>query len=140
MSSKKDEEWKKKMEREKTAHMLLTEFVKREADIIAKSLESIIPLHDEISYESLEQNMSVVNQTFASIALQLIAHNSLLDPNDPDNMALPVGAKIMNDTIEDMSKFIHSVRVLLWVIQDKFQDDPAIKMADEVFYEYQPQM
>lgn len=140
MSSKKDEEWKKKKEREKTAHMLLTEFVKREADIIAKSIESIIPLHDEISYESLEQNMSVVNQTFASIALQLIAHNSLLDPNDPDNMALPVGAKIMNDTIEDMSKFIHSVRVLLWVIQDKFQDDPAIKMADEVFYEYQPQM
>ena len=118
----------------------MTEFVKREADHIARAIESIVPLENEVSYETLEQGMGVVNQTFASIALQLIAHNSLLDPTDPDNMVLPVGAKTMNDTIEEMSKFIHSVRLLLWILQEKFQDDPAIKLAGEVFYNYQPQM
>lgn len=140
MSNKKDEAWQKKLNQEHAAHLLMTEFVKREADHIARALESIIPLEHEVSYESLEQGMGVVNQTFASIALQLIAHNSLLDPTDPDNMVLPVGAKVMNDTIEEMSKFIHSVRLLLWILQEKFQDDPAVKLAGEVFYKYQPQM
>ena len=140
MSNKKDEAWQKKLNQEHAAHLLMVEFVKREADHIARALESIIPLEHEVSYESLEQDMGVVNQTFASIALQLIAHNSLLDPTDPDNMVLPVGAKVMNDTIEEMSKFIHSVRLLLWILQEKFQDDPAVKLAGEVFYKYQPQM
>ena len=140
MSNKKEEANQRKMNQASAAHMLMIEFVKREADHIARALESIIPLEAEVSYESLEQGMGVVNHTFASIALQLIAHNSLLDPNDPDKMVLPVGAKTMNDTIEEMSKFIHSVRTLLWVIQEKFQYDPAIKLAGEAFYEYQPQM
>ena len=140
MSNEKEEARKKKLNEEHAAHLLMTEFVKREADHIARAIESIVPLENEVSYETLEQGMGVVNQTFASIALQLIAHNSLLDPTDPDNMVLPVGAKTMNDTIEEMSKFIHSVRLLLWILQEKFQDDPAIKLAGEVFYKYQPQM
>lgn len=140
MSNKKEEAWQKKLNQEHAAHLLMVEFVKRESGHIARALESIIQLEHEVSYESLEQGMGVVNQTFASIALQLIAHNSLLDPTDPDNMVLPVGAKVMNDTIEEMSKFIHSVRLLLWILQTKFNDDPAIKLAGEVFYKYQPQM
>ena len=99
MCNKKEEAWQKKLNQEHAAHLLMVEFVKRESDHIARALESIIPLEHEVSYESLEQDMGVVNQTFASIALQLIAHNSLLDPTDPDNMVLPVGAKVMNDTI-----------------------------------------
>ena len=138
MSNKK--EWKKKLNEQHAAHLLMTEFVKREADDIARALERIIPLKDEITYESLENNMSVVNQTFASIALQLIHHNSNLDPTDAENMTLPVGAKKMNDTIEDMARFIQSVRTLLWILQDKHKDDPAIKMTDQAFYDYQPQM
>lgn len=135
-----NETLKKKQNEERAAHLLMTEFVKREADDIARALESIIPLENEVSYESLEQSMGVVNQTFASIALQLIHHNSNLNPTDPDNMVLPVGAKTMNDTIEEMSKFIHSVRLLLWILQNKFNDDPAVKLASETFYNYQPQM
>lgn len=138
--SNKNEEWKKKLNEQHAAHLLMTEFVKREADDIARALEYIIPLKDEITYDSLENNMSVVNQTFASIALQLIHHNSNLDPNDADNMTLPVGAKKMNDTIEDMARFIQSVRTLLWMLQNKYRDDPAIKMTDQAFYDYQPQM
>ena len=130
----------KKLNEQRAAHLLMTEFVKREADDIARALERIIPLKDEITYESLENNMSVVNQTFASIALQLIHHNSNLDPTDAENMTLPVGAKKMNDTIEDMARFIQSVRTLLWMLQDKHKDDPAIKMTDQAFYDYQPQM
>lgn len=136
----KNGEWKKKLNEQHAAHLLMTEFVKREADDIARALERIIPLKDEITYESLENNMSVVNQTFASIALQLIHHNSNLDPTDAENMTLPVGAKKMNDTIEDMARFIQSVRTLLWMLQDKHKDDPAIKMTDQAFYDYQPQM
>ena len=140
MSNKKDEAWQKKLNEERAAHLLMTEFVKREADDIARALECIIPLQDEVSYESLEKNMSVVNQTFASIALQLIHHNSYLEPTDPDNMVLPVGAKTMNETIEEMAKFIHSVRSLLFVLQTKHRDEPAIKLANETFFKYQPQM
>ena len=136
----KNGEWKKKLNEQHAAHLLMTEFVKREADDIARALERIIPLKDEITYESLENNMSVVNQTFASIALQLIHHNSNLDPTDAENMTLPVGAKKMNDTIEDMARFIQSVRTLLWMLQDKHKDDPAIKITDQAFYDYQPQM
>ena len=140
MSNEKEEKWQKKLNKQHAAHLLMTEFVKREADYVARALESIIPLENEVSYESLEQGMGVVNQTFASIALQLIHHNSLLDANDPDNMALPVPAKTMNETIEEMAKFIHSVRSLLWMLQEKFNDDPAIKLAGEAFYDYKPQL
>ena len=138
--SNKNEKLEKEMNQRNAAHLLMTEFVKREASDIARALENIVPLEDDVSYESLEQSMGVVNQTFASIALQLIHHNSLLDPTDPDNMVLPVGAKTMNETIEEMSKFIHSIRLLLWTLQDRYRDDPAIKLAREVFYNYQPQM
>ena len=135
-----NEELMKKQNEQKAAHLLMTEFVKREADDIAKALENIIPLSNEVTYETLEQSMGVVNQTFASIALQLIAHNSLLDPKDPNNMTLPVGAKTMNDTIEELSKFIHSVRGLLWILQEKHSDDAAVKLADATFGKYDAQM
>lgn len=135
-----NEELIKKQNERNAAHMLLTEFVKREASEIAKALESIIPLNNQVTYETLEHGMSVVNQTFASVALQLIEHNSLLDPTDPNNMVLPVGARIMNDTIEELSKFIHSVQHLLWILQEKFYDDAAIKLADETFSKYDAQM
>lgn len=127
------------MQQEQAAHLLMTEFVKREASEIARALESIIPLQFEVTYESLGKNMGVVNQTFASIALQLIHHNSSLEPGDPEMLLLPVGAKTMNNTIEEMSKFIHSVRLLLWMLQDRFREDPAIRLAREVFYDYEPQ-
>lgn len=138
--SDKNELWEKKVNEKNAAHLLMTEFVKREADEIARALESIIPLQYEVTYDSLGKNMGVVNQTFASIALQLIHHNSCLEPGDPDILSLPVGARTMNNTIEEMSKFIHSVRLLLWMLQDKFREDPAIKLAREVFYDYEPQM
>lgn len=135
-----NKEWEKKMNERNAAHLLMTEFVKREASEIARAFESIVPLQYEVSYESLERSMSVVNQTFASVALKLIDHNSYLEPSDPNNIELPVGAKTMNDTIEEMSKFIHSVRILLFMLQDKFGDDPAIKLAYETFTNYQAQM
>lgn len=140
MSKEKDEKWQKKLNDERAAHLLMTEFVKREASDIARALESIIPLRHEVTYASLEQNMGVVNQTFASIALQLIHHNSSLEPGDPDSIHLPVGAKTMGETIEDLSKFIHSVRHLLWVLQEKFADDKALYLADQVFFDYEPQL
>lgn len=140
MCKEKNEKWQKRFNDEHAAHLLMTEFVKREADHIARALESIIPLRHEISYDSLEKNMGVVNQTFASIALQLIHHNSGLEPGDPDSLHLPVGAKTMGETIEDLSKFIHSVRTLLWVLQEQFADDKALGLADQVFFEYEPQL
>lgn len=130
----------KKLNERNAAHLLMTEFVKREASEIARALESIVTLHREVTYESLTENMSVVNQTFASIALTLIDHNAGLDPNDNDNMILPVGAKKMKGTIEDLSKFIKSTRVLLWLLLERFQDDAAVKLASETFWEYDNQM
>jgi len=130
----------KKINERNAAHLLMTEFVKREASEIARALEGIVTLHDEVTYESLTENMSVVNQTFASIALTLIDHNAGLDPNDNDNMILPVGAKKMKGTIEDLSKFIKSTRVLLWMLFEKFQDDSAVKLARDTFWEYDNQM
>ena len=118
----------------------MTKFVEREANFIAMALEYIIPLRDEVTYERLEKDMSVVNQTFASLALQVISHNSSLDDEDPDVMYLPVGAKEMRDTLEELSKFIHSVRHLLFFLYDKYRDDVAVKMADEIFSEFDPQM
>lgn len=135
-----NKEFQKKLNEQHSAHLLLTEFVKREADDIARALESIIPLHYEVTYDGLARSMGVVNQTFASIALQLIQHNSELDPEDPDNMVLPVGARTMNDTIDEMSKFINSVRYLFFVLNEKFNDDAAIRLTREVFMKYEPQM
>ena len=129
----------KRINERNAAHLLMTEFVKREASEIARALESIIVLHREVNYESLTENMSVVNQTFASLALTLIDHNAYLDPEDSDNMILPVGAKQMKVTIEDLSKFIKSTRLLLWMLFDKFEEDAAVKLASETFFEYDNQ-
>ena len=129
----------KRINERNAAHLLMTEFVKREASEIARALESIVVLHREVNYESLTENMSVVNQTFASLALTLIDHNAYLDPEDSDNMILPVGAKQMKVTIEDLSKFIKSTRLLLWMLFDKFEDDAAVKLASETFFEYDNQ-
>lgn len=130
----------KRIDNRNAAHLLMTKFVEREADFIAMALEYIIPLRNEVTYDRLEKDMSVVNQTFASLALQVISHNSSLDDEDPDVMYLPVGAKEMRDTLEELSKFIHSVRHLLFFLYDKYRDDVAVKMADEIFSEFDPQM
>lgn len=135
----KDSETKKFNERN-AAHLLMTEFVKREADDIARALESIVTLYQEVSYETLTENMCVVNQAFASIALTLIDHNSWLEPDDRNNMVLPVGANKMKDTIYDLSKFIQSTRTLLFMLFDKFGEDSAIKLARETFWDYDSQM
>ena len=118
----------------------MTKFVEREASDIASALECIIPHWFEITYDGLERSMSVVNQTFASVALQLISHNSCLDPEDPDNLTLPVGANEMQNALTELSKFIHSTRTLLFMLYDKHHDDPAIKLADETFSKYDAQM
>ena len=130
----------KRIDNRNAAHLLMTKFVEREANFIAMALEYIIPLRDEVTYDRLEKDMSVVNQTFASMALQVISHNAPLDPDDPDVMYLPVGAKEMRDAIEELSKFIHSVRHLLFFLYDKYRDDVAVKMAYEIFSEFDPQM
>ena len=130
----------KKIKERNAAHLLLTKFVEREADDIASALEPIIPMYFDITYDGLEKSMSVVNQTFASVALQLISHNSCLDPKDPDNMTLPVGAKEMQETLCELSKFIHAMRTLLFMLYDKHRDDPAVKLADETFSKYDAQM
>ena len=130
----------KRIDNRNAAHLLMTKFVEREANFIAMALEYIIPLRDEVTYDRLEKDMSVVNQTFASLALQVISHNSSLDDEDPDVMYLPVGAKEMRDTLEELSKFIHSVRHLLFFLYDKYRDDVAVKMADEIFSDFDPQM
>lgn len=135
-----NEKFMEKINERRSAHLLMTEFVKREADEIARALESIVALYNEVSYDSLSESMGVVNQTFASIALQLISHNDGLDPNDPNNMILPVGAKKMNNTIDELSKFIQSNRLLLWMLFEKFQNDAAIKLARDTFWEYDSQM
>lgn len=134
-----NEEFLKKQNEQDAAHMLMVEFVKRNAGDVARALETIIPLHNEVTYDTLERGMGVVNQTFASIALQLIDHNSGLEPGDPDSLTLPVGAKTMNETIEEMSKFIHSVKLLLWMVNEKFDDDPAVKLVRDAFWDYEPQ-
>lgn len=134
-----NEKFFKKHNEQDAAHMLMVEFVKRNAADVARALETIIPLHNEVTYDTLERGMGVVNQTFASIALQLIDHNSGLEYGDSDSLTLPVGAKTMNETIEEMSKFIHSVKLLLWMVNEKFDDDPAIKLVREAFWEYEPQ-
>ena len=130
----------KKINERNAAHMLMTEFVKREADDIANALESIVTLYQEVSYETLTENMCVVNQAFASIALTLIDHNSSLDYDDPDNMILPVGANKMKSTIDDLSKFIQSTRFLLFMLFEKHQEDSAVKLARETFWDYDSQM
>lgn len=134
------EECMKKINERNAAHLLMTKFVEREADDIASALECIIPMYFEITYDGLEKSMSVVNQTFASVALQLIKHNSCLDPEDPDCMTLPVGAGEMQDALTELSKFIHSMRTLLFMLYDKHHDDPAVKLADETFSKYDAQM
>ena len=130
----------KKINERNAAHLLLTKFVEREADDIASALEPIIPLYLDISYDGLEKSMSVVNQTFASLALQLISHNSCLESEDPNNMTLPVGAEEMQETLCQLSKFIHAVRVLLFMLYEKYSDDPAVKLADETFSKYDAKM
>lgn len=131
---------KKKMNEQHAAHLLMTEFVKREAEDIARALEPLIPIYGDVTSESLKDNMRVVAQTFAGLALQLIDHNSTLDPGDTDNMILPCGAKTMHSTLEELSRFIEGTRQLMWTIGDKHYDDPAIKLVRETFFEYDTQM
>ena len=138
MSNKK--EWEKKMDRERAAHLLMVEFVKNNADVVAICLEPFVGLYNEVSYECLKDDMSVVNQVFAGIALQLIDHNSSLDPDDPDNMVLPVGAQTMSSCIEELTKFLNSTRMMFFYLTNKYDNDPAIEMAKQAFFKYEPQM
>ena len=88
-----NEEFERKQTEQKAAHMLMVEFVKSNADLMATVLEPIVATWGEVTYPSLKDNMGVVSQVFAGVALELIDHNSSLDPEDCDNMVLPVGAK-----------------------------------------------
>jgi hypothetical protein len=135
-----NEEFKKKQEEQRAAHMLMVEFVKSNADLMAKVLEPIVATWGEVTYESLKTNMGVVSQVFAGVALELIDHNSNLDPEDCDNMVLPVGAKTMSSTIDEFSKFIAAVRYLFVLFIDKNIDHPAIDMVRRAFYKYEAQM
>ena len=135
-----NEEFKKKQEEQIAAHMLMVEFVKNNADLMARVMEPIVATWGEVTYESLKTNMGVVSQVFAGVALELIDHNSNLDPEDSENMVLPVGAKTMSSTIDELSKFIASVRYLFVLFIDKNIDHPAIDMVRRAFYKYEAQM
>ena len=135
-----NEEFKKKQEEQRAAHMLMVEFVKSNADLMATVLEPIVATWGEVTYPSLKDNMGVVSQVFAGVALELIDHNSNLEPEDVNNMVLPVGAKTMSSTIEDLSKFIAAVRYLFVLFIDKNIDHPAIDMVRRAFYKYEAQM
>ena len=100
----------------------------------------IVATWGEVTYPSLKDNMGVVSQVFAGVALELIDHNSDLEPEDADNMVLPVGAKTMSSTIEELSKFIAAVRYLFVLFIDKNIDHPAIEMVRRAFYKYEAQM
>ena len=135
-----NEEFEKKLEEQRAAHMLMMEFVRNHADLIATVLEPIVAIWGEVTYPSLKDNMGVVSQVFAGLALDLIDHNSDLDPEDIDNMILPVGARTMRSTIEELSKFISSVRGLFQLFIDKNLKHPAIEMVQKAFSEYEAQM
>jgi len=134
------EEFKKKQEEQIAAHMLMMEFVKSHADLMATVLEPIVAMWGEVTYPSLKDNMGVVSQVFAGVALELIDHNSNLEPEDVNNMVLPVGAKTMSSTIEELSKFIAAVRYLFVLFIDKNINHPAIDMVRRAFYKYEAQM
>lgn len=135
-----NKQWEKKMNEQHDAHLLMTEFVKREAEDIARALECFATVRDELTYESLQQNMGVVSQTFAGLALQLIQHNSSLEPSDMGNIILPVGAKAMNDTMDDLSKLIISLREMFRIVFDLHGDEPAIMMANKAFWDCDTKM
>ena len=135
-----NEEFERKQTEQKAAHMLMVEFVKSNADLMATVLEPIVATWGEVTYPSLKDNMGVVSQVFAGIALELIEHNSGLDPEDVENMVLPVGAKTMNNTIEQLSKLINAVQPLFVLFIDKEIKDPALEMVRQAFYKYEAQM
>lgn len=135
-----NEEWNKKMDERKAAHMLLVDFVKNHPDTVADALQPIIAMWGEVTYESLKNDVGVVSQVFAGVALELIDHNSALEPEDTDNMVLPVGAKTMNHTIESLSKFITSTREMWLFLINKHIDTPAFDMVRKAFWKYEAQM
>lgn len=135
-----NEEFFKKKEEERAAHMLLVEFIKNHPDVVADALQPIIAIWGEVSYESLKNDVGVVSQVFAGLALKLIDHNSSLSPEDSDNMVLPVGARTMSSTIESLAKFIDSTRSLWLFLIDKHIENPAVRMVHETFMKYEAQM
>ena len=135
-----NEEWNKKQEERRAAHMLLVEFVKNNPDEVANALQPIIAMWGEVTFESLKNDMGVVSQVFAGLALQLIEHNSALEPEDSDNMILPVGAKTMNDTLESLAKFIDSTREMWLMLINKNINRPAFDMVRQAFWKYEAQM
>lgn len=120
--------------------MLLVEFVKNNPDEVANALQPIIAMWGEVTFESLKNDMGVVSQVFAGLALQLIEHNSALEPEDSDNMILPVGAKTMNDTLESLAKFIDSTREMWLMLINKNINRPAFDMVRQAFWKYEAQM
>lgn len=135
-----NKDFESKCNEQKAAHMLMTDFVKNNADLVAKVLEPIVGLWGEVTYETLKNDVSVVSQVFAGVALQLIDHNDSLDRDDPDNMILPVGAKTMNSTIEGLAKMTAAMRSLFVLLIDKYYDNPAFEMSCRAFYKYEAQM
>lgn len=128
------------MDERNAAHLLMVEFVKNNPDAVARGLEPIVGLWNEVTYDSLKSNMGVVSQVFAGVALNLIDHNSSLSPEDPKNLILPVGAKTMASTLDDLSKFIESTRFLFLGLVEKYDGHPAFEMAQRTFYEYEAHM
>ena len=135
-----NKEFLRKQQECNAAHMLLVEFVKNNADVVANALQPIIAIWGEVTYESLNNAVGVVSQVFAGVALQLIDHNSGLDPEDTDNIVLPVGARTMNDTIESLSKFISSTRDMWLFLINENIDNPAVDMVRKAFWKYEAQM
>jgi len=84
--------------------------------------------------------MSIINQTFAALALQLIKYNSRLEDGDPNNIILPVDAKEMNHTLEEMSRLVQCLRWLFFYLLDRHRNDPAIEKAFEANWKFETQL
>ena len=115
------------------AHMLLKNYVEKNSNIIATSLENLIPFFQDCSLHGLQSAINTVNVTFASVALKVIETGVNFERGeieDTDRQYLPVDAGQMQSAIYYLSRFIELFAPLSAICESQ---DPAIKMCKNAF-------
>jgi hypothetical protein len=132
MKQTKEEKREMKMAQLRAAHMLMTEFVKENADDIASIIGELTPfLLCETDLSGIRNYMNVVNATFATVALEVIKGNNVEEP-EHETLSLPVDANRMQNSIFTLNRMLDRLSHLFYFIEIH-EKVPAFKMCQEAY-------
>lgn len=112
------------------ARLLLKDYIVKNPDEIAATIEKIIPFFYDCDLIGLQSAMNTVNATFAAVALDVIK-DCANEEDCYDRLSLPVDAEDMKTAIYYLSRFVNLFGPLSALATKS--NIPAIRMCQDAF-------